>query len=194
VLQPMRRALPTIIAAGVLALGLIVGGVATGVVLAAGYHDAAARWTAIGAILAGGALAVAAIGVPVAIAQLVSVERDLARLTTASEGERELQACPRRGTELALMIEGSRIMQQLGPSATFQMISRARGDAGEAIDQLLIWTEATGSSIGRVTDETEERFFHLAGRGKPWIEEINAKLAFIRSDVMPNVRAGLWTT
>jgi hypothetical protein len=55
--------------------------------LATGYkHDAATKWTAIAAVLAGAALAAAVVGLPVGLFQLFAVERDLARLRLVSEG------------------------------------------------------------------------------------------------------------
>jgi hypothetical protein len=61
---------------------LLVAGTAYLIVrVVSSYHEAATRWTAIAAILGGAALAAALIGLPIALAQLFLVERDLASLT-----------------------------------------------------------------------------------------------------------------
>jgi integrase len=52
----------------------------------------------------------------------------------------------------------------------------------------------TGASLVReTTDITEERFFRLAGIDLQPQNQLDAKLAYIRNDLMPKVRAGYWS-
>jgi hypothetical protein len=56
------------------------------------------------------------------------------------------------------------------------------------------WVEGGADLIKRATDETEERFFRLAGVDAQPRDQLDAKLAYIRNDLMPRVRAGYWAT
>ena len=181
--RPPRWVLVT---TAVILFAILIAGVTLGVVVTAQIKAAGTRWAAVGAVLAGGALYIATFGLPLAIQQLVAVERDLARLTRASETEDQLLEHMRRGTALALQ------WREPHPEGV-------AGDLLFQIEEGLVtvptyedWIRDGAALIRETTDVTEERFFLLAGADAQPRDQLDAKLAYIRNDLMPKVRAGFW--
>jgi hypothetical protein len=140
-----------------------------------GYHDPAVRWTAVGAILAGVALLAAAIGLPIALTQLVAVQQDLDRLTRATDMERELQQHMVDGTNLARRMRG-----------------KLPAGSANLVDDFDNWSQRVAYLIGYSTDEVEKNMFDLAGAHQQTVHELEAKIAYVRNDLMPKVRSGYW--
>jgi hypothetical protein len=134
--------------------------------------DPATRWTAVAAIVAGVALFVAVIGLPLALLQLATVQEDLDRLTTATDMEKRLRD---------YLIDGSRLARE------FLKISD-----NELRAQLYEWIEQVARVIRVNTDEVEDNLFRLAGDGYEPVDELRSKIAFVRNDLMPKIRAGYW--
>jgi len=70
-LEPLAWSLPSLVV--LIATAVIIGHIVDT------FHDATLRWTAIAAVLTAAALLVAAIGLPLAVYQLVALDRDLVR-------------------------------------------------------------------------------------------------------------------
>ena len=71
VFKPLAWSLPSLVV--LIATAVIIGHIVDT------FHDATLRWTAIAAVLTAAALLVAAIGLPLAVYQLVALDRDLVR-------------------------------------------------------------------------------------------------------------------
>jgi hypothetical protein len=153
---------------------LAVAAAGVGIVLVWGYHDPGVRWAAVGGILAGAAFLVAVIGVYIALTQLADVQRDLDRLTKATDAEKQLRA---------QLVEGSRFLSSMPPG-----IRRQSAAAGEFVT----WSDTVATFIRAHTDEAEENLFRSAGADAMAGDELKAKIAFMRDDLMPKIRDGYW--
>jgi len=147
-------------------------------------HDAATRWTAIGAVLAGAALVIALLGLPVAISQLFAVKRDLDQITGISDVERELIGKIEEGAIIALS------MHDMEEGHLLDFVSR-----GLTVGTYPDWVENVEQFIrrnGGHAGPAEQYLFELAGRGEPARQELETKLVYLRDNVLPKVRAGYW--
>jgi hypothetical protein len=144
------------------------------------YHDLGTRWTAAGAVAAGGAFVAAVIGVPIALSQLFAVERDVARLTKAGDAEKKLLEQVRLGTFLAMRLHATS-GQEAQPTAE---------EAPRGVPDFASWVDQATSVIRQIADDNEGRMFHLAGAAAQPRDQLDAKLAYMRNDLWPKVRAG----
>jgi hypothetical protein len=147
-------------------------------------RDTATRWTAIGAVLVGAALLIALFGLPVAISQLFAVKRDLDLITGISNVERELIGHIEEGALIALS------MHDLEEGHLLDFVSQ-----GLSVGTYPDWVEKVGEFIrtnGGHAGPAEQYLFQLAGRGKLAHEELEIRLAYLRDNVLPKVRAGYW--
>src|ERR1039458_4120946 len=143
-------------------------------------NDAATRWTAIGVVLAGGALLIALFGLPVAISQLFAVRRDLDQITGISDLERQLIGLIEEGALIAL---GMHDMEE-GHLLDFVAHGLTVGTYADWVEKVGAFIRTNGGHAGRA----EQYLFQLAGRGKPAHEELEIRLAYLRDNVTPKVR------
>jgi hypothetical protein len=134
------------------------------------YKDRALKWTAIAGVFGGAAVLAAAIGVPIALTQLFALERDLSRSNHLVERLKSFR------------LEGLALNKQL----------RAGNIPWGAAD-VNHWIDGVASFlVTDVKDEAEEETFRQEGQTTPGWQEIAAKLAWLRNDLLPKVRAGYW--
>lgn len=133
------------------------------------FPDPTLRWTAIGAVLAGAALLVAAIGLPLALYQLVALDRDLGR---PKELRDRLIQYRRSG-----QIIRSHLLQWEG--------EKWHDDRKHWIEDLARFL------IAELGDDEADDFRHTGGSFGP-TDELDAKFQYIRDDLLPKVIAGYW--
>ena len=124
---------------------------------------------------------------PFAIVQLYAVGRDLSRITAVSDVERQLWELMERGTALLLKLRAPVV----GTGVAAELYRQI--EAG-LVDEpnFQKWVEDAGELIRTNTNKTEEQFFLLAGIDAEPVQQLDAKLKWVRNDLMPKVRAGFW--
>jgi hypothetical protein len=134
--------------------------------------DATLRWTVIAVVLAGSALLVAAIGLPLALYQLVALDRDLARPS-------ELRS---------RLVEYRRSGQAIRTRWRSQ-----QADYGELAREIGQWADDIAAFINsELSDDTEADDFRQEGKDFAPDEELVAKLTYIRDKLLPKVITGYW--
>jgi hypothetical protein len=141
------------------------------------FHDNdSLKWTVIAAVLTGAALLVGLIGLPFAIYQLFSLDRDLTRPMKLGE---ELKA---------FRLTGSQLQFRLHHPDTDDQAAR-----DTLADEFAQWVEDVATFIRtELDDEAEEHAFRFAGDKKSPKDQLDAKLLYIRNDIWPKVREAYW--
>jgi hypothetical protein len=135
-------------------------------------HDAPLRWTAVAAVLTGAALLVAVIGLPLAIYQLVALDRDLVT----------------RRTELRTKVNDFRQAGQKVLDGFSQP-----GDYSEKILPVKEWGKQVTAFIQTdLADDAEAEDFRREGSESAPEHEVRAKLNYLRDKLLPKVIAGFW--
>lgn len=154
---------------------LLVAGATWGLVaiLTNGYHDSTHRWTAVATIFAGSALAVAVIGLPFAVYQLMQINRGLTRRS-------ELR---KKVTEHRLA--GRKVLANIrNHPVTSEIYGQLSGEAAE-------WADAVAKFLrDELRDEAEEADFRQCGEDSEPIPQLEAKLNWLRNDLLPKIVAG----
>jgi hypothetical protein len=159
----------------VVGIGLLIaaGTAVTGALLSGDYSDPTRRLTAWAVSLAGGTLAVAILGLPVALYQLATVRRDLERVTRASEFELGLND---------LMLPGVDLLERFHPQDDRDIRAAVAG-----------WAEVIAQYIREKTaNEIEEKLFRLEGQDLEPRRQLERKILYLRDNLIPKVRAGYW--
>jgi hypothetical protein len=114
---------------------------------------------------------VAAIGVPVAVTQLVALQRSVRRSGALVARLKEFR------------IEGLALRKELKPDdPNIRFFAEVKLWAAQVSAFLLV----------ELQDEAEEETFSQEGSHlQPW-EEVTAKLAWLRNDLLPKLREGYW--
>jgi hypothetical protein len=141
------------------------------------YSNPGVEWTALAGVLAAAAFVVAVIGLPVGLAQLRTVERDVSHLTAAGDLEQELNQCILVGQQIDARIAAA------GDSAL---------ELAAGLLDLDFWVDKTAELIKTKTIESEANFFRAAGVGERPRTALDRKIRYIRDDLIPKVRAGYW--
>lgn len=159
----------------VIAVALVVaaGTVVAGVLLAGSYRDTTQRLTAWVVILAGATLAVAVLGLPVALYQLATVRQDLEGVTRAGDFERGLND---------LMLPGVDLLERFYEHDNDDMRAEMAG-----------WIEVVAQYIrDKTSNEIEEKLFRLEGQALQPRDQLERKILHLRDKLIPKVRAGYW--
>jgi hypothetical protein len=136
------------------------------------YHNAADRWAAIGAVATLATLVVALLTLPLALIQLGQVQQDLSQLTQVTEVERQLTAQRLLGLRLYTM-----------------------PDLDEWVRDYRSWVDDAAALIQELTDDAEaETFRNLPAPSGIPTDQLQAQLDYLRTDLIPRVRAGYWST
>jgi hypothetical protein len=133
------------------------------------FHPASLRWTVIAAVLTAAAFLVAVLGVPIAVFQLIDLDRRLTRPNAQMKALNQFR------------IEASPWVQTLHQS---------QGAVGH--EQYGSWVERVAMYVHEHMDAAEEATFRNAGYPGQPVDQLRGKLEYIRNDLIPKVRAGYW--
>ena len=134
------------------------------------FDDATLRWTAITAVLTAAALLVAVIGLPLAVYQLVALDRDLVR-------PNQLRT---------RLVEYRRVGQAIRSRFGLDSYDDVARDVRSWADGVSAFIE---SELG---DDTEAFDFVGVGMGQKPHEEIERKLDYMRDRLIPKAIEGYW--
>lgn len=162
-----------LIAVTAIALIIAAGTVVAGVLLSRSYSDPTQRLTAWAVILASATLAVAILGLPVALYQLATVRQDLERVTRAGDFERSLND---------LMLPGVDLLERFH-----------QRDDGDMRAEMAGWIEVVAQYIrDKTSNEIEEKLFRLEAQDLQPRDQLERKILHLRDKLIPKVRAGYW--
>ena len=165
VLKPVAWSVPSLVV--LIATGVVIGHVVDT------FHDATLRWTAIAAVLTAAALLVAVIGLPLALYQLVALDRDLTR-----------------PTELRTRVNEYRRSGQGILNRRYEPVTK--GPHPDPSD-LKRWIDDVATFITEdLGDDAEAEDFRREGLGRTFGEELTRKLEYLRDKLLPKVIAGYW--
>lgn len=131
----------------------------------------ATKWTAVGALFAGAALIVAAVGLPLAVTQLFTLEREVNRASGLVDKLKPLRR------------DGLALREQL-----------RTGEIADSGPEVKEWVErVVNYLLTDLGDDVEADTFKQEGKRQgPGYNEITAKLAWLRDNLLPKVMAGYW--
>jgi hypothetical protein len=129
-----------------------------------GYHDAATRWTAVGAILAGVALLAAVVGVPFAFASYFKLQDEVKVLAGRAEVKAELRRCAKDG--LALL---------------------AAWDHDEAPEYYREWVEETEATIARLAGDEYRLAFRAAAGSRSGDNALSHQCDYLMNYLIPSL-------
>ncbi len=138
------------------------------------YRDPALQWTIAAAAFTTAGLLVAAVGLPIALYQLVALDRNVSR-----------------PHDLIKALNQFRIEASPWVKVLYEPTTDAFARAADLVD-FQGWVDQVAEFIRTNMDEAEEQSFRNAGIPKQTVHELEDKLVYIRDQLIPKVREGYW--